>query len=157
RFVLGSIVEHPSRDPFEIAFGEEASPGPKGAPAGGESARGEKGKAEAEEVRDVEQTGCVVAGAGPAGGMRPLLLARKGGPVTLREAHKDSDREFRGDTLHPAILDIMDQLGLAERLHRLRHTKVHAATIQAANGPFTPVDFRRLKVKYPYIMLVPQA
>ena len=44
-------------------------------------------------------TCCIVAG-GQAGVMLSLLLARAGVPVMLLEAHKDFDRDFRGDTTH---------------------------------------------------------
>ena len=88
--------------------------------------------------------------------MLALLLARNGVKVTLLEAHKDFDRDFRGDTVHPAILEILDEIGLADLLHKLRHTKVYGPTLQAANGSFSPVDFRSLKTKFPYIMLIPQ-
>jgi 2-polyprenyl-6-methoxyphenol hydroxylase-like FAD-dependent oxidoreductase len=104
-----------------------------------------------------QQTSCCIVGAGPAGAMLALLLARRQVPVVLLEAHKDFDREFRGDTLHPSVLEILDELGLAEALHELPHSKIHSATIQAADGPFTPVDFRRLKTRFPYIMLLPQS
>ena len=50
--------------------------------------------------------------------MLALLLARRGVPVTLVEMHKDFDREFRGDTVHPSTLEILDQLGLAEKVHQ---------------------------------------
>jgi 2-polyprenyl-6-methoxyphenol hydroxylase-like FAD-dependent oxidoreductase len=112
--------------------------------------------AAAEEVQEVQTTTCCIVGGGPAGVMLALLLLRQSVPVTLLEAHADFDREFRGDTLHPSVLEILDHLGLAERLHQFRHAKVHSATIQAADGPFTPVDFRRLKTRFPYIMLIPQ-
>ncbi len=102
-------------------------------------------------------TTCCIVGGGPAGVMLALLLARKNVPVLLLEAHKDFDREFRGDTLHPSVLEILDQLGLAEPLHRLPHSKLQAATIEAADGPFTPIDFRRLHTRFPYIMLISQA
>jgi 2-polyprenyl-6-methoxyphenol hydroxylase-like FAD-dependent oxidoreductase len=105
---------------------------------------------------DVRPTACCVVGGGPAGAVLSLLLARRGVPVTLLEAHKDFDRAFRGDTLHPSILEMLDQIGLAEPLHRLRHAKVSSATIETADGPFTPVEFRRLRTRYPYIMLIPQ-
>jgi 2-polyprenyl-6-methoxyphenol hydroxylase-like FAD-dependent oxidoreductase len=88
--------------------------------------------------------------------MLALLLARKGIQVTLLEAHKDFDREFRGDTVHPSILELIDELGLSESLHKLRHVKIYGPTIQAANGAFSPIDFRRLKTRFPYIMLIPQ-
>ena len=95
-------------------------------------------------------------GGGPAGGVLALLLARSGVNVTLLEAHLDFDREFRGDTIHPSVMEIMDQLGLAERLLELRHTKVRSATVQTVAGPFTPLDFSHLKTKYPYITMMPQ-
>ena len=73
----------------------------------------------------VEQTSCCVVGGGPAGAVLALLLARNGVPVTLLEGHRDFDREFRGDTLHPSVLEIMDEIGLADALLALRHTKIH--------------------------------
>src|SRR5437764_7304168 len=110
----------------------------------------------AETVRDVTQTSCCVVGAGPGGMVLALLLARRGVPVTLLEAHKDFEREFRGDSLHPAILEILDEIGLAERLQQLPHVKIHGPTIQTAQGPFSPIDLRRLKTRFPYIMFMHQ-
>ena len=55
-----------------------------------------------------------------------------------------------------AVLEIMATLGLADRLHELRHTKAYGPTIETADGPFRPIDFRRLKTEFPYIMLVPE-
>jgi len=72
------------------------------------------------EGRRVKHTTCCVVGGGPGGTVLALLLARKGVEVTLLEAHPDFDREFRGDTLHPSVMEIMDQLGLVERLLQLR-------------------------------------
>ena len=106
--------------------------------------------------RPVSHTTCCVVGGGPGGAVLALLLARKGVDVTLLEAHPDFDREFRGDTLHPSVMEIMDQLGLAERLLELRHSKVRNFTLQTTSGPFTPVDLSRLRTKYPYITLMPQ-
>jgi 2-polyprenyl-6-methoxyphenol hydroxylase-like FAD-dependent oxidoreductase len=103
-----------------------------------------------------EETGCGIAGGGPAGAMLALLLARRGVHVTLLEMHHDFDREFRGDTVHPSTLEILDQLGLAERVHELRHSKISAPTLLTTRGPFTPFNLSRLKTKYPYILLVHQ-
>ena len=76
--------------------------------------------------------------------------------MTLLEAHPDFDREFRGDTIHPSVMELMDELGLAERLLEMRHSKVRSFTLQTPTGPFTPVDMSRLKTKYPYITVMPQ-
>ena len=62
--------------------------------------------------------GCCIAGSGPAGAMLALLLARRGVPVTLLEMHHDFDRAFRGDTVHPSTLEILDQIGLAAPCHQ---------------------------------------
>ena len=75
-------------------------------------------------ILEVRQTTCVIVGGGPAGVVLSYILARNGVDVTLLEMHHDFDRDFRGDTLHPAILEVMDELGLAERLLQLPHTKL---------------------------------
>jgi 2-polyprenyl-6-methoxyphenol hydroxylase-like FAD-dependent oxidoreductase len=102
------------------------------------------------------ETTCCIAGGGPAGAMLALLLARRGVRVTLLEMHKDFDREFRGDTVHPSTLEILDQLGLIDRVQALRAGKVFAPIVQTADGTFAPFDLRRLNTKYPYILMVHQ-
>jgi 2-polyprenyl-6-methoxyphenol hydroxylase-like FAD-dependent oxidoreductase len=109
------------------------------------------------EVVDSVETTCCVVGAGPGGAILSLLLARQGIPVILLEAHDDFDRDFRGDTIHPSVLHLMDELGLAERLLQLRHSKLHTATVVTPDGPITFADFRRVDKKFPFIMMVPQA
>ena len=79
-------------------------------------------------------------GGGPGGAMLALLLARSGVSVTLLEMHRDFDREFRGDTIHPSTLEVLDQIGLAAPLHQLPHTTTPGPTLQFANGSFQPFD-----------------
>src|SRR5439155_14771738 len=111
----------------------------------------------AEEVLDVHQTSCCVVGGGPGGMMLALLLARKGVRVTLLEAHPTFERDFRGDTIHPGILEILDQIGVADRLHRLPHVKMYGPTLPTPNGPVLLFDFRRLlRTRFPYIMWMAQ-
>jgi 2-polyprenyl-6-methoxyphenol hydroxylase-like FAD-dependent oxidoreductase len=88
--------------------------------------------------------------------MLALLLARRGVRVTLLEMHHDFDREFRGDTVHPSTLEILDQIGLSDRVHELRNSKITGPTLLTTRGPFTPFDLSRLKTKYRYILLVHQ-
>jgi 2-polyprenyl-6-methoxyphenol hydroxylase-like FAD-dependent oxidoreductase len=107
-------------------------------------------------VRDVQHTSCAVVGGGPAGAMLALLLARQGVPVTLLEAHRDFDRDFRGDTIHPSVLQILDEIGLVDRLLQLPHGKQRGAVFQTADGPVKIIDFSRAGGRWPYIVMMPQ-
>ena len=104
----------------------------------------------------VQETTCCVVGAGPAGAVLALLLARKGVAVSLLELHKDFDRDFRGDTLHPSVMEIMDEIGLAERVLELPHSKLRKLSFTTASGGGAGIDFSFLKTKYPYITVLPQ-
>jgi 2-polyprenyl-6-methoxyphenol hydroxylase-like FAD-dependent oxidoreductase len=105
---------------------------------------------------NVQITDCCIVGAGPAGAVLALLLARKGVGVTLLEGHHDFDREFRGDTIHPSVMEVMDELGLADRLLTLRHTKLRRINLQTASGPLLVAPFERLRTRFRYITLMPQ-
>ncbi len=89
--------------------------------------------------------------------MLALLLARRGVRVTLLEAHRDFNRDFRGNTINPSVMEVMEGLGLADRLLELRHAEVPRFTAQAADSSVVFADFRRLKTRYPYILMLPQA
>jgi len=108
------------------------------------------------DIQSVQSTTCCIVGGGPAGAVLALLLARQGIAVTLLEAHKDFDRDFRGDTIHPSVMEIMDEIGLADRLLQLPHAKMPKITLKTPAGSFTPADFSRLKTQYPYITMMPQ-
>ena len=105
----------------------------------------------------IEETTCCIVGSGPAGAMLALLLARKGIQVTLLEEHFDFERDFRGDTIHPSVLEILNDIGLADRLLQLPHSEVAALPVETANGTFTLADFHHLKTRFGFIALIPQA
>jgi 2-polyprenyl-6-methoxyphenol hydroxylase-like FAD-dependent oxidoreductase len=123
-----------------------------------ETARqGTRAQEPAGEAGDVRQaTSCCIVGGGPAGAMLGLLLARKGVDVVVLEKHGDFLRDFRGDTLHPSTMEIMDELGLAEKLLRLKHTKAPRLRFRTPQGTVTVADFRRLKTRFPYVAFMPQ-
>ncbi|MFB4282880.1 MULTISPECIES: FAD-dependent oxidoreductase [unclassified Nonomuraea] len=100
--------------------------------------------------------GCVIAGGGPAGAMLALLLARAGVEVTLLEKHGDFLRDFRGDTIHPSTLQVLDELGLAQEFLELPHRKAYGLKMVSDIGDIRLADLRRLPGRYGYIAFVPQ-
>jgi 2-polyprenyl-6-methoxyphenol hydroxylase-like FAD-dependent oxidoreductase len=103
------------------------------------------------------KTRCCVVGGGPAGVMLSLLLARAGVPVVLLEARRDFDRDFRGDTIHPSTLEVLDQIGLAGPLHELPHAKMRELCFITPDRIYPMAVFRRLPTRFPYVMIMPQS
>jgi 2-polyprenyl-6-methoxyphenol hydroxylase-like FAD-dependent oxidoreductase len=89
--------------------------------------------------------------------MLSLLLARAGVRVTLLEAHQDFDRDFRGDMVHPSTLEVLDQVGLADRLHELPHTRMRELRFVSPTGVHRMAVFTRLPTRFPYVIVMPQA
>ena len=67
------------------------------------------------------KTRCCIVGGGPAGMMLGYLLGRAGIDVVVLEKHADFFRDFRGDTVHPSTLQVMDELGLIDDFLKLPH------------------------------------
>ena len=99
---------------------------------------------------------CCIAGGGPAGMVLGLLLARAGLDVTVLEKHADFLRDFRGDTIHPSTMELMAELGLADKVLGLRHTKVSSFALEGQGIRVVVGDLRRLRTPFPYIVFVPQ-
>src|SRR3954451_11849127 len=74
----------------------------------------------------------IVAGGGPAGMMAGLLFARAGCKVQVLEKHADFFRDFRGDTVHPSTMEILDQLGMLQRFLKRAHSRVSGAELRIA-------------------------
>ena len=86
-----------------------------------------------------------------------LLLARAGVEVTVLEKHGDFLRDFRGDTVHPSTLQLLDELGLGQRFAELPYSRLDQVVFPIGGDRSVVVaDFRRLHVRYPYVAMVPQ-
>ena len=103
-----------------------------------------------------DTTTCAIVGGGPAGLFLGLLLARAGVEVTVLEKHADFLRDFRGDTVHPVTLRLLDELGLFDQFDSLPHSIVERGQFDVDGHLYTLVDFRRLRQPHPYVAMVPQ-
>jgi 2-polyprenyl-6-methoxyphenol hydroxylase-like FAD-dependent oxidoreductase len=84
-------------------------------------------------------------------------LARAGIEVTLLEKHADFLRDFRGDTVHPSTLRLLDELGLWEKFSALPQSRIEHLGFDVDGREVTLVDFRRLRHQpHPYVAMVPQ-
>jgi 2-polyprenyl-6-methoxyphenol hydroxylase-like FAD-dependent oxidoreductase len=99
---------------------------------------------------------CCIVGGGPAGMMLGYLLGRAGVDVAVLEKHADFFRDFRGDTVHPSTLQVMDELGLIDGFLRLPHQRLQKMQGLFAGATIQLADLSRLPVKYPYIAFMPQ-
>jgi len=101
-------------------------------------------------------TRCCIVGGGPAGMMLGYLLGRAGIDTLVLEKHADFFRDFRGDTVHPSTLQVMDELGLIEGFLKLPHQRLQKMDGKFGGASIRIADLSRLKVNHPFIAFMPQ-
>ena len=106
--------------------------------------------------RRIIHTKCCIVGGGPAGMMLGYLLARSGLETLVLEKHADFFRDFRGDTVHPSTLQVMDELGLIDGFLKIPHQELQKLEGKFGDATIRLADLGRLKVKYPFIAVMPQ-
>ena len=99
---------------------------------------------------------CCIAGGGPAGMMLGVLLARAGVKVLVLEKHGDFLRDFRGDTIHPSTMQVIDELGWLDEFLRLPHQAVKSLQVRFGADMLAMADFSHLPVKARFIAMMPQ-
>ena len=98
----------------------------------------------------------LIVGGGPAGMMAGLLFARSGCQVRVLEKHRDFFRDFRGDTVHPSTMEILEELGMLERFLERKHTRLDSAELRIAGKRWMIGDLSHLNTPAPFIAMMPQ-
>jgi 2-polyprenyl-6-methoxyphenol hydroxylase-like FAD-dependent oxidoreductase len=88
--------------------------------------------------------------------MAGLLFARAGCNVRVLEKHADFFRDFRGDTVHPSTMEILDQLGMLERFLKRPHNRLDKAELRIAGRSYAIGDLSHLDTPAPFIAMMPQ-
>ncbi len=102
------------------------------------------------------QVQCCIAGGGPAGMMLGYLLGRAGVKTLVLEKHADFLRDFRGDTVHPSTLIIMQELGLVDEFLKLPHSEIRALSLEIGDTSIKVADFARMPAPCNFVALMPQ-
>ena len=102
------------------------------------------------------ETDLIIVGGGPAGVMAGLLFARAGCRVRVLEKHADFFRDFRGDTVHPSTMEILDQLGMLDRFLERPHNRLYEARGTIGGAEYVLGDFSHLNTPAPFIAMMPQ-
>jgi len=85
-----------------------------------------------------------------------LLLARAGIDVTVLEKHGDFLRDFRGDTVHPSTLTLLDELGLGEEFAKVPHRRIDRIQVIVNDELVQIGNTEHLPGRHKYVALVPQ-
>jgi 2-polyprenyl-6-methoxyphenol hydroxylase-like FAD-dependent oxidoreductase len=97
-----------------------------------------------------------IVGAGPGGAMLAYLMARGGVPVTLFERHTDLSREFRGEGISPAGMDVFRQAGLLEAFRALPAAEVSRVELYAQGQRVVALDLPSILRQPVPIRVMPQ-
>ncbi|MCX5141918.1 MULTISPECIES: FAD-dependent oxidoreductase [unclassified Streptomyces] len=97
---------------------------------------------------------CVVGG-GPAGLALAVELARRSVSVVVLEQSGHFDRSFRGESVSPDSVWLLDRLGLLDRLEG-SYQRMHHMEIMDGGRTVMRADFERFPYPNPYPVELPQ-
>jgi len=105
---------------------------------------------------DAARADCCIVGGGPGGAFLGLLLARAGVRVLLLEERRDLARQYRGETVQPPTLALLEDLGLLDRV--LAHARARGEHWPgyAPGAPPVPLAGLAPGTRHPYVVNVPQ-
>jgi menaquinone-9 beta-reductase len=76
----------------------------------------------------------IIIGAGPAGSVAALLLARSGWSVTIIEQHRFPRDKVCGECISALGIDVLERIGMLDELLRLEPVCLLHASIHSPNG-----------------------
>jgi 2-polyprenyl-6-methoxyphenol hydroxylase-like FAD-dependent oxidoreductase len=88
--------------------------------------------------------------------MLGYLLARAGVDVVVVEKHADFHRDFRGDTVHPSTLQVLDELGLLDDFLKIPHAELREFRGMVGRRLMRAADFRHVPGRCKFIAIMPQ-
>jgi 2-polyprenyl-6-methoxyphenol hydroxylase-like FAD-dependent oxidoreductase len=88
--------------------------------------------------------------------MLGYLLGRAGVDTLVLEKHADFLRDFRGDTVHPSTLRILQELELLDDFWKQRHSELRALSVEIEGRCFQVADFGRVPTPGHCIVVMPQ-
>lgn len=94
-------------------------------------------------MKEIQSDVCIV-GAGPAGMLLGLLLAKQGLEITVLEQNPDFHREYRGEITQPRFVQLMKQLNLLDYIESLDHVKIPEVTVFHNHNPIMNLKFNSL-------------
>ena len=83
--------------------------------------------------------------------MLGLLLARNGVDVVVIEKHGDFLRDFRGDDIAAATIEILHEVGLADRFLALSPRRARRVTAHTPGGVMVLADLGLVRTPFPYV------
>jgi 2-polyprenyl-6-methoxyphenol hydroxylase-like FAD-dependent oxidoreductase len=88
--------------------------------------------------------------------MLGFLLGRAGVKTVVLEKHADFLRDFRGDTVHPSTLMIMQELGLIDDFLKLPHSEIRTLSAEIGYTRVAIADFAHIHAPCRFVALMPQ-
>jgi len=88
--------------------------------------------------------------------MLGYLLARAGVKVIVLEKHADFFRDFRGDTIHPSTMQVMDELGILDDFLRVKHDEIRQLSGRIGGKRYKIGDFGAVPGRCKFLGFMPQ-
>lgn len=101
-------------------------------------------------------TDIAIIGAGPAGAMLSFCLVKMGYNITLIERTSDFQREFRGETISPDMIMILDKMGILDDLKKYGFLTTESLEVYDNARKIFSIDFVEAGYEHKYPIDIPQ-